>query len=306
MAPITFQTSEINNSVAIVATHSGVFHADEVTAVALVILAIEQGTVEIYRTRDTSILAKCHTRIDVGGVYDPVAGDFDHHQQGYTGTLSSAGMVHKYILTEDCDFVINGAKYTSENLAKLIDDVDKQDIGTKYQEAFHYCNIISSYNCEDIYSKEQDMAFEDAVLFAVRFITNLTRKDKQKVIDKIASKAIEIDTYEFGRVAVVPKDSQYLPSTLFIGRADLLVSWDDQQDCWTVSTVPLKEEEFGSLLTLLKTGRNSEIFTHKAGFIGKYKEENYLPISDPFFTSGIVVKIDGIEKNIPIGDEYLA
>jgi uncharacterized UPF0160 family protein len=62
-------------------THSGVFHADEVCAYT--ILSDLHPHAELERTRDPArIAADPSTTIvfDVGGVYDPAAGRFDHHQ----------------------------------------------------------------------------------------------------------------------------------------------------------------------------------------------------------------------------------
>jgi len=62
-------------------THAGIFHADEITAIA--ILKSLFGEVEIERTfkptpeylEDTEIFV-----LDIGGHYNPAKGNFDHHQ----------------------------------------------------------------------------------------------------------------------------------------------------------------------------------------------------------------------------------
>lgn len=56
------------------------------------------------RSRDPEALAAADVVIDVGGVYDPDAQRFDHHQRGfeevfghgYVTKLSSAGLVYKH------------------------------------------------------------------------------------------------------------------------------------------------------------------------------------------------------------------
>ncbi|KAF8072761.1 C27H6.8 [Scenedesmus sp. PABB004] len=58
----------------------------------------------IVRSRDPAVLADCDVVIDVGGVYDPAAARYDHHQRGFdevfghgfTTKLSSAGLVYKH------------------------------------------------------------------------------------------------------------------------------------------------------------------------------------------------------------------
>ena len=66
-----------------VATHSGVFHADDVFAMALVRLVLRRRKgVEVVtvRTRKESIINDADFVLDVGNVYDPASGRFDHHQ----------------------------------------------------------------------------------------------------------------------------------------------------------------------------------------------------------------------------------
>lgn len=75
-----------------VATHDGSFHADDVTAFAL-IRAYLDADATVVRTRDLARIARADVVVDVGGEFDPERGRFDHHQKTYTGARSSAGMV---------------------------------------------------------------------------------------------------------------------------------------------------------------------------------------------------------------------
>jgi len=74
-------------------THDGTFHADEVTACALLLLFGLVERSQIHRTRDQELLDRCEYVCDVGGIYDPTRKLFDHHQSDYQGPLSSAGMI---------------------------------------------------------------------------------------------------------------------------------------------------------------------------------------------------------------------
>lgn len=84
-----------------VITHDGVFHADDVMAVAILngALACE---CEVIRTRDRERIAGADGYVvDVGGVYD-ASRRFDHHQKGGAGCrdngipYASAGLVWKH------------------------------------------------------------------------------------------------------------------------------------------------------------------------------------------------------------------
>ncbi|KAL4919277.1 metal-dependent protein hydrolase [Aspergillus aurantiobrunneus] len=84
-----------------IGTHNGHFHADEALAVYLLRLLPTYAQSPLVRTRDPSLLATCHTVVDVGGEYDAGANRYDHHQRtfdstfpGYKTKLSSAGLVY--------------------------------------------------------------------------------------------------------------------------------------------------------------------------------------------------------------------
>ncbi|WP_194711051.1 MYG1 family protein [Noviherbaspirillum soli] len=83
----------------IIATHSGKFHADDVWAAAVLNLIFPNS--ELVRTRDPAAIARADFAVDVGGVWDPEKGRFDHHQKGFQGArasgvvYASAGLVWK-------------------------------------------------------------------------------------------------------------------------------------------------------------------------------------------------------------------
>jgi uncharacterized UPF0160 family protein len=71
----------------LIVTHGGKFHADDAWAVAVLLLLHPDA--ELVRTRDPAIIAKADVAIDVGGVWDPAQGRFDHHQKGFDGARAS-------------------------------------------------------------------------------------------------------------------------------------------------------------------------------------------------------------------------
>lgn len=81
----------------IIATHSGKFHADDVFAVA--VLDVVFPGCELIRTRDPELIRTADFAVDVGGIWDPQTGRFDHHQKGFDGRrqsgveYASAGLV---------------------------------------------------------------------------------------------------------------------------------------------------------------------------------------------------------------------
>ncbi|WEF32720.1 MYG1 family protein [Pseudoduganella chitinolytica] len=81
----------------LIVTHNGKFHADDAWAVAVLHILFPQA--EIVRTRDQAIIDSADFVVDVGGIWDPATGRFDHHQKGFSGArqsgvpYASAGLV---------------------------------------------------------------------------------------------------------------------------------------------------------------------------------------------------------------------
>jgi len=83
----------------VIVTHSGKFHADDAWAVAALKILFPQA--EVVRTRDSARIEAADFAVDVGGIWDPASGRFDHHQKGFAGArpsgvpYASAGLVWK-------------------------------------------------------------------------------------------------------------------------------------------------------------------------------------------------------------------
>lgn len=71
----------------VIVTHNGKFHADDAWAVA--VLHILFPDAKIVRTREPAIIEAADFAVDVGGIWDPAAGRFDHHQKGFEGARAS-------------------------------------------------------------------------------------------------------------------------------------------------------------------------------------------------------------------------
>lgn len=83
-----------------IATHSGMFHADDVLAVAILASLFKNHTV--VRTRDKDEIAAADFAVDVGGSYNHLLRRYDHHMPSpprgqYGRAISSAGLIwHHY------------------------------------------------------------------------------------------------------------------------------------------------------------------------------------------------------------------
>lgn len=157
-------------------THDGSFHADEVSACALLIVFDQIDKEKIVRTRDPALLETCEYVCDVGGVYDPQKKRFDHHQNEYTGSLSSAGMVWLYLRSEK---KVDPLLYEYLN-KRVIIGVDAHDNGKELQEegVCTFSHLISYYvplkQAAGI--PEIEKGFFAAIDFAIDVFTRLIKR----------------------------------------------------------------------------------------------------------------------------------
>lgn len=117
-----------------IVTHSGEFHADDVFAVATLLLHLDKDVdgVQIIRSREEGDIEKGDYVVDVGFVYDPGKKLFDHHQRGGAGTrqngidYASFGLVWKEYGEE-----IAGDREIAEVIEKkVVIPIDASDTGT--------------------------------------------------------------------------------------------------------------------------------------------------------------------------------
>jgi uncharacterized UPF0160 family protein len=156
--------------------HDGTFHADEVTACALLMLFNLIDEDKIFRTRDTTILATCEFVCDVGGLYDPEQKLFDHHQADYQGPYSSAGMVLEYLLRKN---IIQSNEYDFFNRS-LVMGVDAHDNGRDplIPGFCSFSHVVSNFTPihYDCTPEEQDQAFHEALKFAYHYLRRMLER----------------------------------------------------------------------------------------------------------------------------------
>lgn len=159
-----------------VGIHDGTFHADEITACAMLILfgLIEKD--KIIRSRDEDKLSRCEYVCDVGGIYDPNEKRFDHHQDSYNGPLSSAGMILHYLKDQS---IIEEDLFNYLSRA-LIQGVDEIDTG-QFEPPLGLCTysqVISSFMpCSYMADPQEiEMGFYAALEFSIDLLKRLIKK----------------------------------------------------------------------------------------------------------------------------------
>lgn len=144
---------------ATVVTHPAPHHGDEVFAVAMI--AINDGRVNVLRTRNPKMIEEAAMNqasiVDVGGIYDPETGRFDHHQSEFAearadGTkYSSAGLVWKEYGVDVCVALTGCNLAQAEAAAKAVDDmlirgIDSADYGNRTADQMSISTAISMLN----------------------------------------------------------------------------------------------------------------------------------------------------------------
>lgn len=175
-----------------VGTHDGTFHADEVTACALLIHFDLVDADKVVRSRDMKLLEQCEYLCDVGGVYNPQKKLFDHHQAEYRDVLSSAGMVLQYL--KDVN-IMKAQEYDFFNNV-LILGVDAHDNGRAPQllGVATYSHIISNFTpaMRDAEASVQNAAFKEALEFSRGHLGRLwNRYQYMQSCSQIVSEAMQ-------------------------------------------------------------------------------------------------------------------
>ena len=113
-----------------IAVHSGIFHADDIFAAAMLELAIGREC-RIIRTRDEDKIRAADYVADVGGIHDEATNRFDHHQKGGAGThangipYAACGLVWKKYGAQIC----GSQEVASRIEERLICPIDADDNG---------------------------------------------------------------------------------------------------------------------------------------------------------------------------------
>lgn len=161
----------------LIATHNGAFHADDVLAVSL-LRAFVDGEAQVVRSRSPQDWERADVVVDVGGVYDPGRGRFDHHQKEYQGPLSAAGMVLLWL--EESSQIDSGL--AAELRVRLVEYVDDVDNGRVEPKAGVPCfaNIVQLCNQGAEELEDFDRRFLDAVRVADLLVEGLKSEHDER------------------------------------------------------------------------------------------------------------------------------
>jgi uncharacterized UPF0160 family protein len=255
----------------IIATHSGKFHADDVWAVT--VLDILFPGCALIRTRDPQKIREADFAVDVGGIWDPQTGRFDHHQKGFEGArqsgvvYASAGLVWKEhgarcvetIAARRTGYEISAEK--AQQIACAIDGdlvqyLDMSDTGAARNAPGGYglSAVVSGFNPTWIDEQEAgDVAAAEALRLthfrrAMDFITDIMvnavkyRIGSMRAVEQVRqSERLENGRLLFLKNGALPWASvvrNEMPKVLFV------ISYNATEQRYMIHTVPATIDTF--------------------------------------------------------------
>ncbi|EWY39051.1 hypothetical protein N825_08595 [Skermanella stibiiresistens SB22] len=187
-------------------THSGYFHADEVTAYAILRLGDENVAASFKRSRDPTLISQAAIVFDVGGVHDPSQGRYDHHMtvdrapKRDDGRLySSAGLIWRDFGRaalrgmaagpDDKGIPADGVTTHLDELWARIDHVfirriDGVDTGEEPAPPLSYADQIDAFNPNWTEEIDADRRFLEAAGFAADTLRRLVRRELAHILSR--------------------------------------------------------------------------------------------------------------------------
>ncbi len=266
-----------------IATHNGNFHADDVFSIAA--LKNIFPVFNLVRTRDLEVIGKADVVIDVGGIYDPETGRFDHHQRGGAGErengipYSSFGLVWKKYGVEICGGNQDVANSVDSSLVSTIDAIDCGH-AEGVSKGISLSQTISMFNPTWEEESHYDVCFDEAVAFASRVLTRFIASASGGISAKsIVAKAIE--QAEDPRVIVLEQYTPWKRTVHALSEDALFMVYPSDSGQWRIQTVPVEPGSFENRKSLPKawaglsdkalqdvTQLDDAMFCHNGLFIG--------------------------------------
>jgi len=285
-------------AVAQIGTHSGSFHCDE--ALACFMLRVLAPQAKIVRSRDPAVLNELPLLVDVGAVYDPANGRYDHHQKGFTETfddkhkikLSSAGLIYKHYGRE---VIAELTKASAEEVELIF-----QKVYDSFVEALDGIdNGVSQYPTDiaPAYSSNTDLAsrvgrlnpgwnesgidlqerFERAIALAgsefvdaVKFVHKSWLPARQIVKEAMEKR---FEEHESGEIVVMHNYTIWknhllkLEEELKVATPIKYVLYADDSKQWRVQAVPVRTDSFESRKPLPEAwcGLRDDVLSKESG-----------------------------------------
>lgn len=256
-----------------IVTHSGKFHADDAWAVG--VLKVLFPDAQVVRTRDPALVEAADFAVDVGGVWDPATGRFDHHQKGFAGArptgvpYASAGLVWREYGAR-CVTAL-AAAHTGHSLpddqaaeiahaidADIVQYLDLSDVGAAKNAPGGYglSAVVSGFNPNWLdeqrlgYGAAADDYRHDQFMRAVAMLTDvIVNAVKSRVGAALATEQVrQAQVLEQGRVIFLENGAlpwgrvvrEEMPEVLFV------ISHNIAEQRHMIHTIPVSPDSFAA------------------------------------------------------------
>jgi len=272
-------------------THSGTFHADDVFA--FVVLRAALGDFSFRRTRDAAEIAGADLVFDVGGLYEPEQGRYDHHLRDLPrrpdGTpYSSVGLIWRDFGRAALPRLVPEIEGDAlEPVWRDIDagfilGIDLADNGVASVNPGHLALLIEAFNPTWDSPQSYDDAFQEAADFARDILVRACRQAHAEA-RAVALVLEAAKRAQDSRVIVLDQKLPWEKAVYEGGLNDLLfvIYPNEDRTAWYCRTVPPEPGSFGQRLSLPEVWRGLQdkafseaagiddgVFCHPSGFIG--------------------------------------
>lgn len=293
-----------------IVTHSGTFHADDVFAYSVLLDAFE--AFEFVRTRETALIESADIVFDVGGIYDPAQGRYDHHMRDLPrredGTpYSSVGLIWRDFGRKALPRLVPGiGEEMLDSVWQDIDatfflTIDQADNGVATASQSHLALLVEAFNPTWDSSQSYDDAFLEAAGFARGILVRACRQAyaEAKALSLVMRAARQARD---PRVIVLDRKLPWEKAVFEGGLNELLFVIYPNEDltAWYCRTIPPEPNSFGQRLSLPESWRGLQetefsetagiedgVFCHPGGFIcGARSQDSAVRLAEKAIAAG--------------------
>lgn len=226
-------------------THNGAFHADDVCAVASLMILFGDS-IEIVRTREPELIQTGDIVLDVGGKYDDEK-NFDHHQEGGAGSrvndipYASFGLIWKRFGIEICKGKTKVAEKFDEIFVQPVDALDNgvQIVESRYNDLYPYSfnNVVLTFNPT---WKEGDADRDQRFMQAVGIFKHIIERTLAGLMAEDEARELVIRDYnkaEDKRIIVLESNYPFQGVLSSFPEPLLAIYKSPQQESWHVKAI---------------------------------------------------------------------
>lgn len=244
------------NQIEKIVTHSGIFHADEVLAIAFLYSQGLKLNFPIDRKNevDEDELNDPHIAvIDVGKHYDPQKNNFDHHQDL---KLQSSNVL---ILENFYDFGLNNEEkeVLKERFFNQISMVDRGVINPQEENKDSFSNIIRNMN-------NLENGFHMAISISIDIVNAYIETCKKEIEGKKKWEKLKTDKKE--TVKIIENEGEFIPDWQSLAKQDdiMFLITPNIRKTGTYNLISRDSREF------IIPEKDNQDFRHPSGFMASY------------------------------------